>query len=90
MCVACRPGSCKPCVTELWKQELRCWNECHPDGPDEDGDDEESEGGAAKEPSKPVTDEEAAETRRRVDSPKVEIEIEIAIDHLSLGNVEKG
>ncbi|KAE9405587.1 hypothetical protein BT96DRAFT_852680 [Gymnopus androsaceus JB14] len=28
----CCGSNCKPCVKELWRQELKCWSECHPDG----------------------------------------------------------
>ncbi|THV08417.1 hypothetical protein K435DRAFT_847282 [Dendrothele bispora CBS 962.96] len=35
----CCGSNCKPCVNELWRQELRCWQECHPDGVEEDVED---------------------------------------------------
>lgn len=28
----CCGSSCSPCVTELWKQELRVWTECQGEG----------------------------------------------------------
>lgn len=39
----CCGSSCKPCVKELYREELRCWTELHPDGPDEDEDTAENE-----------------------------------------------
>lgn len=27
----CCGSSCKPCIKELYRQELRVWKECHPD-----------------------------------------------------------
>lgn len=56
--------SCKPCVTELWRQELRCWKECHPDGEDDDSDEEREDDGDAK-----------SEPDRR-GSPAIEIALE--------------
>lgn len=55
-------------MTELWKQELRCWNECHPDGEEEAKSGEEEE------------EEEAEEWRKdeeRRASPRVEIELDM-------------
>ncbi|GAA6020172.1 hypothetical protein JCM11491_005554 [Sporobolomyces phaffii] len=39
----CCGSSCKPCVRELWKEEMRVWDECHPDGPDVESDNDEDE-----------------------------------------------
>lgn len=57
---------CKPCVTELWKQELRCWNECHPDGEEE----------ASQEDLEEVEERRKDEERRA--SPRVEIELDVS------------
>ncbi|KAM0752309.1 hypothetical protein T439DRAFT_205409 [Meredithblackwellia eburnea MCA 4105] len=58
----CCGSSCKPCVKELWKEELKGWEDCHPDGEEEE---EEAEGGR-----------QTSEVVDRVGTPKIEIGIE--------------
>lgn len=45
----CCGSSCMPCVKELHREELRVWNEVHPDGEgDEDEDDDSAQVDKAK------------------------------------------
>ncbi|KAK4702182.1 hypothetical protein P7C70_g4050, partial [Phenoliferia sp. Uapishka_3] len=77
----CCGSSCKPCVTTLWKEELRCWKECHPDGEDASEEGPDAEVHVLQDEG--VEKGKERERERRADSPKVEIELEL--DRLSLG-----
>lgn len=89
----CCGSSCKPCVKELWREELKCWNECHPDGAEEDeeGDEraQETEDEEATRREKEEADRlklaKLAERKER-SSPKVDIKVEEKLEGLSLGN----
>ncbi|GAA5944157.1 uncharacterized protein JCM15063_000164 [Sporobolomyces koalae] len=69
----CCGSSCKPCVNDLYREERRVWDECHPDGEDyvesahsecdDDGDDEPAKQG----------------------NPQIEIGIEQSVTQLDLG-----
>ncbi|KAI5475800.1 hypothetical protein MNV49_000811 [Pseudohyphozyma bogoriensis] len=75
----CCGSSCKPCVTELWKQELRCWKECHPDGEEEEeDDDEDDEEVRREEEQRAERKQQAKELEERRASPKVTIEVDLA------------
>lgn len=90
----CCGSSCKPCVKELWREELKCWNEAHPDGAEED-EEEGEEGGERKDEDAVKKEKEVAEKIKREKlkqreertSPKVEIAIEEKLEGLSLGGV---
>ena len=73
----CCGSACKPCVKELYREEMRVWSEVHPDGPNEE---EDGEGGEKT----PALDESDEEERA---SPKVEIEVESGA--LELKDVQK-
>lgn len=41
----CCGSSCRPCVRELWREEKRVWEECHPDGLEEEESESECDEG---------------------------------------------
>ncbi|GAA5845923.1 hypothetical protein JCM3766R1_000862 [Sporobolomyces carnicolor] len=64
----CCGSSCKPCVRELWREEKRVWDECHPDGEDVESEPEEQ----------PELEERAEE------GPAIEIGIEEQLESCAL------
>ncbi|GAA5951303.1 hypothetical protein JCM3765_002439 [Sporobolomyces pararoseus] len=62
----CCGSSCKPCVLELYKQELKVWEECHPDGEEEQEQEEEEE---------LIQEKEEEKGEKEKGNPKIEIGI---------------
>ncbi|ORY90851.1 hypothetical protein BCR35DRAFT_108270 [Leucosporidium creatinivorum] len=91
----CCGSSCKPCVKELWREELKCWNEIHPDGAEEEEEEEDEDRGEGKDEETVRRKKEAAEKiklaklkeRQEKSSPKVEIAVEEKLQGLRLGSV---
>lgn len=79
----CCGSSCKPCVNELWKQEVRCWEECNPEGQREEEEEEEEVG---EETNELLGSIEKAKLEDRRGTPDIEISIEpvVLLEKLSL------
>ncbi|GAA5913371.1 uncharacterized protein JCM6883_003055 [Sporobolomyces salmoneus] len=68
----CCGSSCKPCVRELWREERKVWEECHPEGEGEEIESESEE----EEEQKPEKPEKGG--------PQLEIGIESQVESLEL------
>lgn len=90
----CCGSSCKPCVKDLYKEELRVWQEIHPDGPEEE-DEEHKEDGGTLQNSSPNTESIQGESisqsfrneYKKVEQerakPKIEIDITDELQEMS-------
>lgn len=81
-------SSCKPCVKELYREQLRVWRECHPDGAESD---EEQDEEAAKEEKAELSLEKERRKLEKMqrESPKVEIGVEDQLAALSVKEAQR-
>ncbi|BGP22476.1 hypothetical protein JCM10295v2_001355 [Rhodotorula toruloides] len=98
----CCGSNCRPCVREIWKEEVKVWTECHPDGvSDVDGDEEDSveakaglaerddEGKDEEEKSRVAkVDEEETDSRVK-EGARETPRVEIELERLELADAEE-
>lgn len=75
-------------MRELWREELRCWKEVHPDGA-ESGEEEDEEAVAQGEEAMRVEKERRKLEKEQRESPKVEIGVEDKLAALSVKEAER-
>ncbi|GAA6001876.1 uncharacterized protein JCM10292_005951 [Rhodotorula paludigena] len=86
----CCGSSCKPCVKELWREEKKVWDEVHPDGVDEE-DEDEAWAALDRKDDKAHPDEKVAVEQGMPDAggdePRRAVEmVEIELEKLELGH----
>ncbi|KAM0792855.1 hypothetical protein ACM66B_002619 [Microbotryomycetes sp. NB124-2] len=87
----CCGSSCQPCVKELYRQEKRVWDEIHPDGSDEEHDDDGELGQGGDDKEKPAPDTPDNDARKQYKDaeqqkakPRIEIDLATKLGNVSL------
>ncbi|BGP29702.1 hypothetical protein JCM10296v2_001441 [Rhodotorula toruloides] len=94
----CCGSNCRPCVREIWREEVKVWSECHPDGvSDDEGEEEDIVKEMAEEKERKEDEEENSrvakvdeeEDKRRSTSGRETPHVEIELENLKLEEGKK-